>query len=77
MPNDLTAKLGALQKADSVSFDKTYVGDQVAAQQIVVSALQTFAKHGDVVQFKTFAVNSGPAAQNTLTAAQTLQSSLK
>jgi len=39
--------------------------------------LQTFAKHGDVVQFKTFALNREPAAQSTLTAAQTLQSSLK
>jgi predicted outer membrane protein len=77
MPNDLAAKLAALQRIDSGSFDKTYVGDQVAAQQVVVSALQTFAKHGDVVQFKTFALNSEPAAQNTLAAAQTLQSSLK
>ena len=77
MPNDLTAKLAALGKVDPGSFDKTYVGDQVEAQQIAVSALQTFAKHGDVAQFKAFAVNSESAARNTLAAAQTLQSSLK
>ena len=77
MPNDLAAKLAALQRTDSGSFDKTYVGDQVAAEQAVVSALQTFARHGDVVQFKNFAMNSEPAAQNALSAAQTLQSSLK
>jgi putative membrane protein len=77
MPNDLAAKLAALQKVDIGKFDKSYVGDQIEAQEAVVSALQTYAKHGDVAQFKTFAVNTGPAAQNTLTAAQTLQSSLK
>jgi putative membrane protein len=77
MPNDLMAKLATLQRIDSASFDKTYVGDQVAAQEAAVSALQTFAKHGDVVQFKTFATNNQAAAQTMLTAAQTLQSSLK
>jgi predicted outer membrane protein len=77
MPNDLAAKLAALRKVDSGKFDKTYVGDQIEAQQAVVSALHTFAKHGDVAQFKTFAVNSEAAARNILAAAQTLQSSLK
>jgi putative membrane protein len=77
MPNDLAAKLAALRRVDVKAFDKTYVADQVEAQQAVVSALQTFAKHGDVAQFKSFAVNSEAAARNTLAAAQALQSSLK
>jgi len=77
MPNDLIAKLAVLKKVDANKFDKIYLTDQVEAQHAAISALQTFAKHGDVVQFKTFALNSEPAAQSTLTAAQTLQSSLK
>jgi putative membrane protein len=77
MPNDLSARLAALRKVNSAAFDKTYVADQIEAQQAVVSALQTFAKHGDVAQFKTFALNGQPAARDILTSAQTLQSSLK
>jgi putative membrane protein len=77
MPNDLAAKLAALHKLDSAAFDKTYISDQVEANQAIVSALQIYAKHGDVVQFKTFAMNGQSAAQNALASAQTLQSSLK
>jgi predicted outer membrane protein len=77
MPNDLAGRLATLQKAAGASFDKAYIADQIEAQQAVVSALQTFSKHGDVVQFKTFALNSEPAARNILASAQTLQSSLK
>ncbi len=77
MPNDLAARLSALHKLDGVAFDKTYLGDQIEAGQAVVSALQTYAKHGDVAQFKTFALNSQEAARNAVASAQTLQSSLK
>ena len=77
MPNDLVAKLGALRRVDTVTFDKTYVADQIEAGQVVLSALQTYAKHGDVAQFKTFAQNDQAAVRNALASAQTLQSSLK
>lgn len=77
LPNDLAAKLSDLQNADPAAFDKAYVSDQISAQQAAVSALETFAKHGDIPQFKTFAQNAAPVAENALATAQALQSSLK
>lgn len=77
MPNDLAGKLAALRKADGVSFDKTYIADQIEADQAKVSALEIYSKHGDVAQFKKFALNSQESARNVLASAQTLQSSLK
>ena len=66
-----------MRKADSVAFDKTYIADQIEADQAKVSALEIYSKHGDVAQFKKFALNSQESARNVLASAQTLQSSLK
>jgi predicted outer membrane protein len=77
MPNDLAAKLLILRKVEGSKFDKAYLDDQIELQLAAVSALETFAKHGDVPQFKAFALKSAPAARETLAAAQTLQASLK
>ncbi len=77
MPNDLASKLADLQGVDDGKFDKAYLADQISGLQAVNNALKTYAKHGDVAQFKAYSEKSISGVESTLTSAQTLQASLK
>jgi putative membrane protein len=77
MPNDLASKLADLNSVDAGKFDKAYVADQINALQAVDNALKTFAKHGDVAQFKAYSEKSMAGVESSLASAQTLQASLK
>ncbi len=77
MPNDLASELADLQGVDAGQFDKAYLADQIGGLQAVDNALKTFAKHGDVAQFRAYSDKSLPGVERSLASAQTLQASLK
>jgi len=68
--------LQRLQSADSGSFDRTYVQQQVQAHQQAVDMFTAYSQHGDNAQVKQWAAKTLPTLQQHLQRAQQLQQSL-
>jgi len=77
LPDALQTKLAALTQTDAGSFDQAYMADQLAAHEGALSALQIYARRGDVAALKTFASDTVPTVEDHLARAKALQASLK
>lgn len=77
LPDELQAKLAALTRSPSGTFDRAYVADQIAAHQDALSALKAYARDGDMPALKKFASGAVPVVEEHLTRAQALQASLR
>ena len=72
LPDELQAKLAALTRSPSGTFDRAYVADQIATHQDALSALKTYARDGDTPALKKFAAGAVPIVEDHLTRAKAL-----
>lgn len=77
LPGELQARLTALTRSPTGTFDRAYMADQIATHQDALSALKNFARDGDTPALKKFAAGAAPVIEEHLTRARALQASLR
>jgi putative membrane protein len=80
-PTDLdqrrTGLLDNLKSAQDKDFDHTYIDQQVAAHQEMLTLMKGFGEHGDNADLKTMATTTAPKVQEHLDKAKALQSGVE